>query len=501
MSKKQRTRKDLRGIRLIQAAMIAGYALLVIATVAIVTRLAVKKTDTVLKNKVVTMTSSLTMQMKLNLDSYMSRMETIATLAFGERLSYTYDAADPSNDEYDAINKEKTISDRLYSLCIMENFVDYGIVYSNNRTVGKVSNGTSGLFGDHMYDELSSMITDERTEDGWSTGKNGDFRRIYYVKRVHKNAVLFISFYANELNEVFDNPETLSDMQIRLINEDMKMIYSKDSREVGQELPKEIGDKLGSETAASFMDNEYLVSVNKCGDWYVVCSIPTPIILNEKNDMTRYIYMTGAVAALLAALVGLYLSYLLAAPVKSIVAELDNKARTDRLTGILNKLTFEELAGSTLENSLENEHRAMVILDIDDFKGVNDTCGHAAGDRLLENTGAILREVFTDNDYLGRIGGDEFCVLVNERTGSGETFNSYIEERCAALSEAFRENSTARELGHKVSASIGVAVYPMDGRSFEELYSACDKALYRSKKQGKDTYCFYDSSMESEGER
>ena len=205
MRKRNKNKKSLNNIRLIQISMIIGYAIIVFGAVSIVTELAVRKTDTVLENKVLSLTSSLNVQMKLNMESYLSRMETIATLAFGEEADYTYDATDPNNDEYEAINTEKQITDKLYSLCIMENFVDYGIVYRNNRTVGKISNATFSLFGDRIFEELSSMISRPRTNDGWATGYGDDFKRIYYVKQVHDNAVLVISFYAAELDEVFEN--------------------------------------------------------------------------------------------------------------------------------------------------------------------------------------------------------------------------------------------------------------------------------------------------------
>ncbi len=498
MPKIVKNRQSLKNIRTIQLSMIIGYAVIVIVAIAIVTQLAVKKTDEVMKNKVISLTSSLNVQMKLNMESYLSRMETTATLAFGEKEAYTYDATDPNNDEYEALNTEKIITDKLYNLCIMENFVDYGIVYRNNRTVGKISNGTSTLFGDKIFTELSSMITRERTNDGWFTGYNNDFRRIYYVKEVHENAVLVISFYANELNEVFDNPETLRDMQIRLVNSDYDIIFSKEIDEIGKAVPTGIKSRIKGQTSASVMDNEYLVSVNNCGDWFVVCSIPTEKILNEKNEVTRYIYMTGLIAAVIAALIGLYLSYLLTNPVKKMVAVLDDKAKIDLLTGILNKLTFEEYAGNCLESSLESEQRALLIIDLDDFKSVNDNYGHAMGDKVLETVGETMRSVFTDDDYLGRIGGDEFAVLINTSLGSEVELREHISKKCNEFSESFRRRFDEYDNGIRVSVSIGAAISPVDGRSFTELYAACDKALYKSKKSGKNRFSFFDPQTESE---
>ncbi len=498
MPKYERDRRSLTRIRRVQIFMIIGYALIVAAAVSIVTELAVKKTDEVLKNKVLSLTSSLNVQMKLNMDSYLSRMETIATLAFGEKSAYTYDASDPSNDEYEAINTEKVITEKLFSLCIMENFVDYGIVYRNNRTVGKISNATSTLFGDRIFTELSSMITRTRTEDGWFTGYEGDFKRIYYVKKVHENAVLVISFYSNELEQVFDNPETLDDMKVRLVNQNYDVLYSEDPKEIGSQVPESIRDRIAGQSSATFMDDDYLISVNRSGGWYVICSIPTKIILSEKNEMTRYIYMTGLIALLASMAIGLQLSYLLTSPVKRMVKELDLKAQNDLLTGLLNKLTFEEFAANVLNSSLESENRALVIIDLDNFKGINDNFGHAMGDKVIADTGEMIRSVFSDDDYLGRIGGDEFCVMINKHISDPAEFRSYVAERCSKVGESFVKISDNN--GCKVSASIGAALFPADGRSFEELYAACDTALYRSKEHGKNMYSFYDETVTEGGD-
>lgn len=499
MAAKKNRRSSLKYISKIQLFMILGFGMIVAAAVTIVSVLSIRKTDEVLKNEAVSLTSSLNVQMKLNMEGYLSRMETIATLAFGEKAAYTYDATDPENDEYEAINTEKEITEKLFSLCIMENFVDYGIVYRNNRTVGKISNGTATMFGDRIFNELSSMISRPRTNDGWSSGYENNFKRIYYVKKVHDNAVLFISFYENELDTVFDNPETLSDMAIRLVNKDKNIVYSKDSSEVGKPLPEDISKRIENKTSASVLDNEYLVSANSCGDWIVVCSIPTQIILNEKNEMTTYIYVTGIAAGVLAVLMGLLLSLELIKPIKRTVSTLDDMASIDLLTGILNKRSFEEYAGNCLENSLESERHAMIILDIDNFKGVNDTLGHSFGDKVLEKTGEIMRSVFTEDDYLGRVGGDEFCVLVNTRFAGDEEFEQYIHEKCKEICAAYHDFYSGRDGSYKISASIGVAFSPRDGRSFEELYSACDSALYISKRNGRDTYSFYSPDKESGG--
>jgi diguanylate cyclase (GGDEF) domain len=495
---KKSNKKSLGYINKMHSLMLVVYAGIVFLAMMLVSYFTVEKTNQVFVNKVVNLTSSLGMQMKLNLEGYMNRMETIATLAFAEELAYTYDATDPNNDEYESINTEKIITDKLFSLCIMDNFVDYGIVYGNNRTVGKLSNGTSTLFGGELYEKLSSKIVGTKSDSIWFTGYEGNYKRIYYVKRVHENAVLFISFYSAELNEVFDNPETLADMSIYLVNQDYNILYSKSGEEVGESLPEEILSRIENRYDASFMDNEYLVSVNKCNDWYVVCSIPTPLILEEINGLNKSVYLVAFIAAFIAMLVCDYLSRQLVKPVRGMVADLDEKAMSDRLTGLLNKLSFEEFAANSLANSLESEKRVLAIIDIDDFKQVNDTLGHASGDNLLKHMGVSLRKVFSDDDYLGRIGGDEFAVLINSVEKIKGDISEYVEDKCRSLMSEFAQNDIVSNETHKVSISIGITEFPKYGNDFKTLYTTGDKALYKAKNSGKNTYCFYDTSMEGE---
>ncbi|MDD7429142.1 MAG: hypothetical protein PUK49_05115, partial [Oscillospiraceae bacterium] len=167
--------------------------------------------------------------MKLNINTYLSKLESVSTLVFGtEEIVGYYSSADDS-DKYEALNTEKVISDKLYDLCIMENYVDFFIVYSDDHTVGKVSNGTTELYGDDLYNDMALTVTRNRSKDGWSTGYNNDFRRIYYVKRVNDNALLVASFYTSELENVFVRPDDMRDTAVRLVNEDHYIMYSSEN--------------------------------------------------------------------------------------------------------------------------------------------------------------------------------------------------------------------------------------------------------------------------------
>ena len=324
MTARERRRKALKRLQQLRVWMIIAYALIVIIALFSVSLFTAHKNETAMKSKVSEMTSSLNSQLKLNLESYLSRMESIATLAFSIEDAYTYDATTSTLDEYDKLNLEKALSDDLFQLCLMENFVDYGIVYRDNSKLGKVSNGTLELFGNDMFIDLQAMISRDRTHDGWFAGYKSNYERVYYIKQIHENALLVMSFYTTELEEVFDNPETMRDMSIRLTDRNYKIIYSSEGGELGSPLPEDINQAVQENPSGAVLDDKNLTTINSFdGGWNIVCSIPTEIIMQEEIQNRKTISIATAVAAFIAALAGTAFSMLLSDPFKMIALTLD----------------------------------------------------------------------------------------------------------------------------------------------------------------------------------
>lgn len=485
-----------KSIKKLKITMIFVYALIIVLVTVFVSTFAFNKTDEILKTKVSSMTSALNVQMKLNMDSYLSRIETTSALVFAAEEVHLYDATIENADGYEALSTEKIISDKLFDICIMENFVDFGIVYSNNHVIGKISNGTKELFGEALYTDLSSFINRKRTHDGWYTGYNDNYKRIYYVKRVNENAVLAVSVYSSELEGIFEHPGGLGDVSIRLAESNSMVIYSSEEDESGKALTKEIHSRINDRTAAAFIDDQYLITVNSCGDeWKIICSVPTEIILKEKNDVKLFIIIIGCIVALIAIAISIVLSLKIYTPVGDMVSSLNKKAQIDLLTGVMNKRSFEERVDIILKNSLPGSRYAIILLDVDNFKGVNDTLGHAYGDKVLANIGDILRKVFRAEDISGRLGGDEFCVCINATCINDNEVIKAVEMKCSQLCDEFHNNYTGSDNSYKISASIGAAICPIHGKSFGELYACADKALYKSKNSGKDTFTIYTEEL------
>ena len=169
--------------------------------------------------------------------------------------------------------------------------------------------------------------------------------------------------------------------------------------------------------------------------------------------------------------------------------ELQAQAERDPMTGLYNKKRVRELIEEALQ--VPNTENALLVLDLDGFKQVNDQLGHMTGDAVISDMALSLQTVFRQTDILGRIGGDEFVVLLRDTVGD----TAFIVERCIQLRDLLRKcfKKDGQEL--HVTGSIGIALAPKDGRTYAELFSCADAALYKAKEEGRDTQIFYESSF------
>ncbi|HEV7942805.1 MAG TPA: EAL domain-containing protein [Solirubrobacteraceae bacterium] len=168
---------------------------------------------------------------------------------------------------------------------------------------------------------------------------------------------------------------------------------------------------------------------------------------------------------------------------------LQHMADHDPLTGLLNRRAYERTLTEHLDSRREGRDGAVIVLDLDDFKHVNDTLGHGAGDDLIARVAQALVQRLRSDDVIARLGGDEFAILV--RNGGPEQ----IEHVAKLLLETVREQRAARGHGgpeRPMTASIGIA--PLDGRksiSAEEALTAADLAMYDAKESGRNRYETY----------
>lgn len=160
--------------------------------------------------------------------------------------------------------------------------------------------------------------------------------------------------------------------------------------------------------------------------------------------------------------------------------DLSERANHDGLTGLLNWKTFQEKAGALL---VTGKAGALLVVDTDDFKSVNDTYGHLAGDRALQQTAAALTKAFRPQDLIGRLGGDEFAICID-----GEIDYDRLVQACAAIVDDAVSFPDQHGDLHTVTISVGGVELHGKADSYQSAYRQADKALYRAKADGKHRY-------------
>lgn len=281
------------------------------------------------------------------------------------------------------------------------------------------------------------------------------------------------------------------------------------------------GENLGATATRRFSlrGTEHLVSFRAVAGFPLVVAASTEIgeIRSRRPDSHAWLWEALAAITILIALVALWVlanlyrqSQLLQSLKRAngenheLISQLEDEKRrafdlasNDHLTGLHNRRMFNELAASHLSRARRSHcHYALMYLDLDRFKGVNDTLGHHVGDLLLKKIAFRLRQSLRESDVVGRLGGDEFAVLL---TGLEQV--SDVQHIAAKLVECIAEPCLDLD-GHdlQVAASIGIAIYPRDGQNVDMLCRHADAAMYHAKRAGRGRFAFYDAALNPAGE-
>jgi len=171
--------------------------------------------------------------------------------------------------------------------------------------------------------------------------------------------------------------------------------------------------------------------------------------------------------------------------------ELSYASLHDSLTGLPNRHNLHSQLNLMVANANRYQRKfAILFLDLDHFKNVNDTLGHNVGDTLLVSVSKKLKSIIRDNDVISRIGGDEFIIILNDFNDMGS-----LEQVIIKILDAFHHEWVIKNHFLRLSVSIGVAVYPDDSKDINELMKFADIAMYKAKSEGRDRFNFFTSTL------
>lgn len=168
------------------------------------------------------------------------------------------------------------------------------------------------------------------------------------------------------------------------------------------------------------------------------------------------------------------------------MTRLQTQVQTDALTGLMNRETAIAKIMQFLALEGRHDHHTLLIIDLDNFKSINDNFGHLEGDKVIKTISAKIKSVFRSIDIVGRLGGDEFIVFIKHTTAE-----SFVTRKTNALLSAIEYVASGDTVTVTVTGSIGISLYEGDDTPFETLFKEADEAMYRAKQSGKSMFCCY----------
>lgn len=438
-------------------------------------------------------------QMELNIDSYLNKVDKASALLFSDNTNYTYDPTDKDADPYTQLQISNQINDNITDLSLLDNYADFAIIYSDDEVIGSLSKVTKNMYANGgMYDAFLEILEQNDKRGTWYFGLNGDIEHIYYFERFNDRSIILISFYSRELKSVFQIPEQLDGMEVSLVNNDNRILYSNDNEKIGSNLPASTVSYLGDLRNGSVMSDKALITTDECSNgWRVVCTVPLSLIV---QDNTRFMLSTILVIVTVVAFIlilGIIETSRINVSANQYVDSLQKEAQHDRMTGLYNNEEFHRIAASLLKQMPAGRTMSFSIFDLDNFKSVNDQHGHLEGDRVLRLFSILLSDTFGSEFTLARLGGDEFGVfgcmdIADEGSARGE-LRKYID----ALRHRFDESLGREFSADSLSFCSGTSIVQTDDRDFEKVFSRADALLYAGKKSGKDQDCFDDRGSDT----
>lgn len=179
--------------------------------------------------------------------------------------------------------------------------------------------------------------------------------------------------------------------------------------------------------------------------------------------------------------------YNLTNDLKSANKELEHLANCDLVTDLPNRLFFIDIVQSTFRHAdITKKKVAIMFLDLDGFKAINDTLGHEAGDMILKVVGARLTSVVRSSDTVARIGGDEFAVSLGDISDI-----KHVKQIAKTIIKEVNELCHYKGKECQVGVSVGISLYPDHGKDIDELMKKADEAMYEIKKTGKNHYAIF----------
>lgn len=400
---------------------------------------------------------------------------------------------DKDHSESDDLSYSETQIKNIFSKTATVNeFTNYAIVYDDGFILGVMSEATR-QFGQENDLYKASMTILDSSETAWTTALSSDRNMISYVVRLNDRSVFIASLDSDELIGLMDAADYLGGITSYICDKKYIIECTTEESAYPGSLVKSSISKMIYTVGGTKSNISYTVSSSVlCNGWVLATAVPMKEMLSVVRGPVGVMIPVAIVMVVVSALFIMALTGRILGGVDRTVDKLSDKSQNDLLTGLLNKKTFEEYVKDRLDNPVNGCSYALVFMDIDNFKGVNDRCGHEMGDEVLRSFAHSMGATFRELDLKGRLGGDEFAVLMEINSTDRMQVIRIVNDACRRFNERLHQKAhSSRQSIPAVTSSIGAAIWKGAGEGFEAIYRKADTALYASKEKGKDTWSIY----------
>lgn len=418
--------------------------------------------------------TALNTQTEQNVSAFLKKLEDTSKLIFSNDKYVSYNAADTSNDEYDSIGVENDMTDYFVSLSVMGNYTDFGMVYSNNHTVGKITDGTRNLYSDKIYDAVKEKLDGEKTL--WLTGYNGDYTRIYFARRVNPDAIFLSSFFSTEFDSIFFSTANYSDISVMLCA-DGKIIYSSGSESPGSKIDKDISDLIAGDSNVTVINANTICAADDCADgWQIITK-------TDMSDKIGSYKRTGVMCfAITCAMCIIHLLISFAVVARKNPENISASGRLNKLDGATGLYTAEYTENAIMdkiETCITGSTIALVIVRITNLDLIKLNYGEEAVGEAQRKVSEIIGSVFKNEDIYGLLEEGEFIVFADftnyDLFKAHDDMKKSLRSLCAMLGECGLD----QDRGY-IRAAVGASVYPDCSNDYDELLECAEKAAAQS---------------------
>ncbi|MBR1422621.1 MAG: diguanylate cyclase [Ruminococcus sp.] len=433
--------------------------------------------------------TALNTQMTKSIDMFLDSMNSSGKILFSNKEFIAYDGQSGTDAEQADI--ESRIKSFLLSVSVVDNFADYGLVYENGKTLGRISDGCRDLFNDQIYEGLTEALGDGKT--GWFTGFYDedndfyDFKKIFYVRKINDKAVFVSSCYSTELESKFITGFKANTIRSILIDDKNRIIFDTDYDPLSENIDTDILDLFAGSTNTTVLSDFRIASVSYLqNEWQLI----TVMDMSAKRQLSMKFGLLSVFVVIIVLIVYEFLLHLASATYDPERARLSAAGKIDPLTGLHSADYTEDVILDRIETSLTGSTFALMIISITNLSLIEQSYGDDTANEAVIKVAHAVDDLFGAEHTVGILKKDEFAVFADftdiNLLKAYDDIKASVSGLAARLERCELENDRG-----EIKTAVGAALYPDCSADYDELLSLAEDAAKQCAADRTKSYVLY----------